>query len=484
MKKKIVSILVCMLMFVAVSTVTGTSKMDINPNGISTEKSNVQNLAAWDLLAVHYIGATGETGANGNAGAEFDGTYHYSTRWASNLIHKYDIDGFLVDEFSISGVNGLRDLAWDGEYMYGGAASSTIWQMDFETQTLVDTITGGFASRAIAYDSDLDVFYCSDWGDPVWVVDRDGTVVDQFNLGTTTSTYGFAYDNQNPDGGPYLWVFDQTTGATATIYQWDLVAEEFTGFTYDVNADVGSGIGIAGGLWLAPDYQDGLMCIGGCVQDSSAPGVTDYLFVYELYITNAPPETPSAPSGPSEGVVTLDYDFTASTTDPDDDMVAYGWDYDGDFVVDEWTDFFDSGATCEVTYSWDDPGTYNIRVKAKDVNDLESDWSAPHQITIIETPDLSVISIDGALLKLKAELINNGPVDANGVSWSINLEGGLILLGGSSSGTIDIPAGQLAEISTGIIIGIGSTTVRVTLDHPLSSATKTKTVFVLGFLFL
>ena len=40
------------------------------------------------------------TGANGNAGSEFDGTYFYSTRWASNLIHRYDINGALVEEFS------------------------------------------------------------------------------------------------------------------------------------------------------------------------------------------------------------------------------------------------------------------------------------------------------------------------------------------------------------------------------------------------
>lgn len=31
------------------------------------------------------------TGARGNAGAEFDGSSFYSTRWASNLLHEVDM---------------------------------------------------------------------------------------------------------------------------------------------------------------------------------------------------------------------------------------------------------------------------------------------------------------------------------------------------------------------------------------------------------
>ena len=71
-------------------------------------------LSIWDMQFA--FDASGASGALGNTGAEFDGTYFYSTRWASNLIHQYDIDGNLVKEFSIPGVSGLRDLAYDGTY--------------------------------------------------------------------------------------------------------------------------------------------------------------------------------------------------------------------------------------------------------------------------------------------------------------------------------------------------------------------------------
>ena len=120
------------------------------------------------------------TGANGNAGAEFvlssvtEPSYFYTTRWASNQIHQYDIDGVLLKEFSILGVSGLRDLAYcpvDG-YLYGGAAGGTIWGFDPIDETLEVTLTGSFQCRAIAYDSDLDLFYVSNWNDPVCMVDR------------------------------------------------------------------------------------------------------------------------------------------------------------------------------------------------------------------------------------------------------------------------------------------------------------------------
>lgn len=241
------------------------------------------NRDPWDQLAVFDIGATGSSGANGNAGAESDGTYLYSTRWSANLLHQYDFTGALVKEFSIPGVTGLRDLAYNPNtgYFYGGAAGGTIWEMDFDSETLISTISGGFQSRAISYNEDDDVIYCSNWGDPVWVVDpSSGAILDTINLVTTTSTYGFAYDNDGTN--KFLYVFDQTTGAESTVYQWDLDAGAYTGFTYDMTPEVGSGAGIAGGLFITDGFVPNKLVIGGCVQDSSLPGVTDWLAIYEL----------------------------------------------------------------------------------------------------------------------------------------------------------------------------------------------------------
>ena len=471
MEKKILCILVCMLMCATVSTVTGTRNEEVDAIALERNQVYASNLAPWDLLDVIDVGATGETGLNGNAGAEFDGVndQHFSTRWASNLIHRYDIDGNLLEEFSIAGVSGLRDLAFDGSHMWGGAAAGTIWEMDFTSKTLVSTITGTFQSRAIMYDWDEDEIHCSNWGDPVWVVNpTSGAIITQYNLVTATSTYGFAYD-PNPTTYLTMWIFDQTTGATSTIYEWNMETMAMTGFTYNVNADVGSGIGIAGGLWSSADYASGLFCLGGCVQDSSAPGVTDWLFVYELYVTNLPPNTPGAPSGPSQGVTGVSYTFTAITTDPEGDPIEYLFD---------WDDGTNSGwvSPGSAAHAWTTPDTYDVTVKARDaVHGGESGWSPAHPIEILGGPILEITTVKGGFFKVKAVIENKGGVEATNVEWTISLAGGA-WIGKESSGTIDsIAAGGTAEItSKGIIIGLGKTEVTVTATVPESSDLVTR----------
>ena len=286
MKSKIISILIMTLLITAtIMTVNGA--MNVDKNNVES-KATTKEKSTYQPWTIQFsFDATLATGASGNAGCEFDGTYFYTTRWASNEIHQYTSAGVLVKEFSIAGVTGLRDLAYcptDG-YLYGGAASSTIWGFDPIAETLEVTLTGNFQCRAIAYDEDLDVFYVSNWGDPVWIVDRTtGTINGQFDLVTTTSTYGFAYDSVCNSGGPYLWVFDQGDGAGQPqyIHQWDLSVPGYTGVQHDVNPDVGSGSGIAGGLFFTTDFAPGYATLGGLYQDGDPPGTGDWVFCYEL----------------------------------------------------------------------------------------------------------------------------------------------------------------------------------------------------------
>jgi hypothetical protein len=273
--------LVALLAFAGVAAAS-SMQVDENPAGFSsvTPYGGDLILAMWTLQFSFDV--TAASGAAGNAGAEFDDVHYYSTRWASNLIHEYDLAGVMTRQFSIAGVSGLRDLAYDGTYFYGGAAGGTIWQMDFTAGTLIGTWSGGFQCRAIGYDSDEDQFYVSNWADPVWIVQRGGTISGQFNLGTTTSTYGFAYESVC-DGNPYLWVFDQTAGG-GVIYQWNLTAGSYTGMTHNVAADFPATAGIAGGLWFTEmGLEPGTATLGGLLQ-----GVPDMMFAYELCETTPP----------------------------------------------------------------------------------------------------------------------------------------------------------------------------------------------------
>jgi len=100
---------------------------------------------------------------------------------------------------------------------------------------------------------------------------------------------------------------------------------------------------------------------------------------------NCSPDRPLKPSGPTEGKVGEIYSYNTSTIDPDGDKVMYGWDWNGDKVVDEWTSLYESGEAVTASHSWYERGTFNINVKANDSTGRESDWSDPLSVTIPRT---------------------------------------------------------------------------------------------------
>lgn len=215
----------------------------------------------WDLLD------TFQTEVVSQAGIEFDGTYYYTAVWSSDVINKFDIDGTFIESFSIPGVSGLRDLAYDGEYFYGGAAGTTLWQMDFENQTLVSTITSAVAVRAIAYDDESDGFWVNNWSTDITLVGRDGSIMDSFLCSATNnSLYGLAYDNYT-DGGPYVYGFSQA-GSGCVISQYSIATGAETGVMHDVLLDVGLVGDIAGGMFTSADLIPGTFVIGTLNQNS------------------------------------------------------------------------------------------------------------------------------------------------------------------------------------------------------------------------
>jgi hypothetical protein len=65
------------------------------------------------------------------------------------------------------------------------------------------------------------------------------------------------------------------------------------------------------------------------------------------------------------------------------------WDW-GDGTLSGWLGSYESGSACEVAYTWEAQGDYSIRVKAKDIYDLESDWSDPLSISMPKTNENSL----------------------------------------------------------------------------------------------
>lgn len=93
-----------------------------------------------------------------------------------------------------------------------------------------------------------------------------------------------------------------------------------------------------------------------------------------------PPDTPDAPDGPTSTFSGKNSSFTVVTTDPEDDDIQYGWSW-GDGVDVEWTDWYPSGQVCSINHEWYTVGNHKLKVKARDENYGESNWS--EELTVI-----------------------------------------------------------------------------------------------------
>jgi len=199
----------------------------------------------------------------------------------------------------------------------------------------------------------------------------------------------------------------------------------------------------------------------------------------EAQILNYSPDTPGQPDGPTQGVTNKELTYSGVTTDPEGEQIYYMFDW-GDDTSSNWVGPYDSGVAGEASHVWTDAGDYDIRVKAKDVNGSESDWSIPLTVTIVEGPILDMGLISGGLFRVSAVIKNIGATEATNVKWNMTLSG-TILIGKESNGEIlSIPAGESATATSGLIIGFGKTTVTVTAEIPEGSDTRSQggTVFL------
>ncbi len=87
------------------------------------------------------------------------------------------------------------------------------------------------------------------------------------------------------------------------------------------------------------------------------------------------PEKPPTPQGEKEGKIKIEYEYQSFSTDPDGDKIYYCFDWgDGS---EEWFGPYNSGEIVKASHAWNKRGSYEIRVKAKDIYGRESEWSDP-----------------------------------------------------------------------------------------------------------
>jgi hypothetical protein len=103
----------------------------------------------------------------------------------------------------------------------------------------------------------------------------------------------------------------------------------------------------------------------------------------KLYCFKTSTQSPSIPEiyGPSAGGPLFELNFTAKSTDPMGKNVSYMWDW-GDGNFSDWLGPYNSSENITTLYYWLEEEQYDVRVKAKNSDDIESEWSEPFTVNI------------------------------------------------------------------------------------------------------
>jgi len=109
-------------------------------------------------------------------------------------------------------------------------------------------------------------------------------------------------------------------------------------------------------------------------------GQDRYPLMESVNIDNAPPIVINI-SGPLYGMPGIEYVFCVEVVDPEGDAIFCKWDW-GDGTISEWVGPGYSWETICSSHTWYEEGTYNIKVKLKDVHGSESNWTNPFMIII------------------------------------------------------------------------------------------------------
>lgn len=100
---------------------------------------------------------------------------------------------------------------------------------------------------------------------------------------------------------------------------------------------------------------------------------------------------PPVITGPIVGGSLIELNFSAVTPVYDTNTLSYKWDW-GDGNITDWIGPINATEPMLTNYSWLENGIYQIHAKVKNSNNIESNWSKPHNITIVFTNPLQEYS--------------------------------------------------------------------------------------------
>ena len=234
---------------------------------------------------------------------------------------------------------------------------------------------GAIPETCMPYEAD-DTIPCDDkcpeWGDLLIGIDSyhkipinntliQSALVEHGPLPATMDVYEDFYPNYS--GGVYQYTWgDYVFGHCITIVGYN-------------NSWGGpdEGYWIVKNSWGTDWGEDGWFRIayGECEMENN---------VYYYKGPNHADNKPETPTGPSKGEPGIEYTFSTTATDPDDDNIHYCFDWGDDNI--SWTGYVNSGEPVSLNYSWEHKGVYEVKVKVRDEHYLNSPWSDPLSVSM------------------------------------------------------------------------------------------------------
>jgi hypothetical protein len=102
------------------------------------------------------------------------------------------------------------------------------------------------------------------------------------------------------------------------------------------------------------------------------------------------------------------YVYSTNASDPDQDSIRYGWDWNNDGTVDEWTMYHQSDIYVDISHTWTSYGTKTIKVQAEDNVGDKSNFSSELIIQVLAPPQICCEYPEDESL-----LVNRPPLELN-----------------------------------------------------------------------
>ena len=200
----------------------------------------------------------------------YDGENIYTAAWGKSstvayMFYKYDLDGNLLDEFDIPGINDInyvRDMTYDGTYFYGcDGSTGNIWCLDLHNKVVIGSIQTSYPElRCCTYDPVYDAFWVNGnntGSQPnlyldMHLVNRSGVVLKSASThplgGHTVKGTGYFTDE---DGVAHIYIH-AVEGFTAHVFDYVIESDSMDpNYIFDMGQTPGYSIaGSAGAAYI------------------------------------------------------------------------------------------------------------------------------------------------------------------------------------------------------------------------------------------